>query len=86
MRLIAKLPTIVAAFARIRRGDEYVPPRDGLDFSENFLYMLSERRPDPVVYQVFDACLVLHAEPAEHSLLVTLDSVDADAERVPDSA
>jgi citrate synthase len=62
VRLIAKLPTIVAAFARIRRGDEYVPPYDGLDFSENFLYMLSERRPDPVVCQVFDACLVLHAE------------------------
>ncbi|MEP6601922.1 MAG: citrate synthase [Nitrospirota bacterium] len=62
VRLIAKLPTIVAAFARIRRGDDYVPPHDGLNFSENFLYMLSERRPDPVVWQVFDACLILHAE------------------------
>ena len=62
MRLIAKLPTIVAAFARIRRGDEYVPPRDDLEFSENFLYMLSERRPDPMVCQIFDACLILHAE------------------------
>ncbi len=62
VRLIAKLPTIVAAFARIRRGDEYVPPRDDLEFSENFLYMLSERRPDPIVCQVFDACLILHAE------------------------
>jgi citrate synthase len=62
VRLIAKLPTIVAAFARIRYGNDYVPPRDDLDFSENFLYMLSERRPDPIVCQVFDASAILHAE------------------------
>src|SRR6059036_125177 len=55
VRLIAKLPTIVAAFARIRRGDEYVAPRDDLDFSENFLYMLSERRPAPIICKVFVA-------------------------------
>ena len=62
VRLIAKLPTIVAAFARIRRGDDHVPPRDDLSFSENFLYMLTERAPDRVVADVLDACLVLHAE------------------------
>ena len=62
VRLIAKLPTIVAAFARIRRGDDHVPPRDDLGFSENFLYMLTERAPDRVVADVLDACLVLHAE------------------------
>ena len=62
VRLIAKLPTIVAAFERIRHGDEYVPPHDDLGFSENFLYMLSERRPDPVVARVLDQCLILHAE------------------------
>ena len=62
VRLIAKLPTIVAAFARIRHGDEYVPPQDDLGFSENFLYMLSERTPDPIVARVFDQCLILHAE------------------------
>jgi citrate synthase len=62
VRLLAKLPTIVAAFARIRHGDEYVPPHDDLGFSENFLYMLSERRPDPLVARVLDQCLILHAE------------------------
>src|SRR5437899_12574001 len=62
VRLIAKLPTIVAAFARIRHGDEHVPPRDDLSFSANFLYMLSERVPDAVVAEVLDACLILHAE------------------------
>jgi citrate synthase len=62
VRLIAKMPTIVAAFARIRRGDDYVPPRDDLMFSENFLYMLTERVPDRLVADILDACLILHAE------------------------
>src|SRR6266487_1189293 len=62
VRLIAKLPTIVAAFARIRHGDEYVPPRDDLSFSENFLYMLNEKAPDTLVAQVLDTSLILHAE------------------------
>ena len=62
VRLIAKLPTIIAAFARIRYGNDYVPPRDDLGFSENFLYMLSERTPDPILAHVLDVCLIVHAE------------------------
>src|SRR2546426_1284456 len=62
VRLIAKLPTIVAAYARIRRGDDHIPPRDDLTFSENFLYMLSEKVPEQVWSQVLDSCLILHAE------------------------
>ena len=62
VRLIAKLPTIVAAWARLRRGDEYIPPRDDLPFAENFLYMLTENVPHPLWSEVFDDCLILHAE------------------------
>jgi citrate synthase len=62
IRLIAKLPTIIAAHARIRRGDEALPPRDDLDFCQNFLYMLSDRVPDRIASDTLDACLVLHAE------------------------
>jgi citrate synthase len=62
VRLIAKLPTIVAAWARLRRGDEYSPPRDDLPFSDNFLYMLTETVPHPLWSEVFDDCLILHAE------------------------
>ncbi len=36
IRLIAKLPTIVAAFHRLRRGDEAIPPRDDLGHAANF--------------------------------------------------
>ncbi|HET9961959.1 MAG TPA: citrate synthase [Nitrospiraceae bacterium] len=62
VRLIAKLPTIVAAWARLRRGDDYIPPRDDLGFAENFLYMLTESTPHPLWTDVFDDCLILHAE------------------------
>lgn len=62
VRLIAKMPTIVAAHARLRKGDEYIPPRDDLSFSENFLYMLSEKVPPKIWVETLDVCLILHAE------------------------
>ncbi|MGE0473433.1 MAG: citrate synthase [Nitrospirales bacterium] len=62
VRLIAKLPTIVAAFARVRRGDEPIVPRDDLSYAENFLYMLTEKIPEPALANIFDICLILHAE------------------------
>lgn len=62
VRLIAKLPTVVAAFHRIRHGDEPIQPRDDLDHAANFYYMLFEKEPTPAVRKVIDACLILHAE------------------------
>jgi citrate synthase len=62
IRLIAKLPTIVAAFERMRHGDEPVRPRDDLSHAANFLWMLTEQDPDPLDVHVLDACLILHAE------------------------
>src|SRR2546426_1417828 len=62
IRLIARLPTFVAAFHRLRFGDEAIDPRDDLDHAANFYYMLFEREPSPAVRKVLDACLVLHAE------------------------
>lgn len=62
VRLVAKLPTIVAAWARLRRGDDPIPPRDDLEFSRNFLYMLTEQISPPLWNEIFDDCLILHAE------------------------
>jgi citrate synthase len=62
VRLIAKMPTCVAAFHRARNGDEPIAPRDDLDHAGNFYYMLFEREPSPAVRKVIDACLILHAE------------------------
>jgi citrate synthase len=62
VRLIAKMPTVVAAFHRLRFGDEAITPRDDLGHAANFYYMLFEREPSPAIAKVLDACLVLHAE------------------------
>lgn len=62
VRLLAKIPTMVAAFQLIRKGNDPVLPRDDLDYSTNFLYMLTEREPDPLAAHIFDVCLTLHAE------------------------
>lgn len=62
VRLLAKIPTMVAAFQHIRKGNDPVTPRDDLNYADNFLYMLRERQPDPFIAHIFDVCLILHAE------------------------
>jgi citrate synthase len=62
VRLIAKLPTIVAGFHRMRNGDKPIDPRDDLAHAANFYWMLFEREPSPAQARVLDACLILHAE------------------------
>lgn len=62
VRLLAKIPTMVAAFQLMRKGNDPIQPRDDLDYSANFLYMLTETEPDPFAAHVFDVCLTLHAE------------------------
>jgi citrate synthase len=62
IRLIAKLPTIVAGFHRLRNGDHMIRPRDDLNHAANFYWMLFEREPSPAQAKVLDACLVLHGE------------------------
>jgi citrate synthase len=62
VRLLAKIPTMVAAFQLMRKGNDPIQPNDNLDYSANFLYMLTEREPDPLAAHIFDVCLTLHAE------------------------
>lgn len=62
VRLLAKIPTMVAAFQLMRKGNDPIQPRDDLDYAANFLYMLTEREPDPLAAHIFDICLMLHAE------------------------
>jgi len=61
-RLIAKLPVVVAAWDRIRKGLEPIPPQEDLSHAGNFLYMLTGAAPDPETARDFDVCLILHAE------------------------
>ncbi|MBD2345848.1 citrate synthase [Anabaena subtropica] len=62
VRLIATIPTMVAAFQLMRKGNDPVKPRDDLDYSANFLYMLNEKEPDALAAKIFDICLILHVE------------------------
>jgi citrate synthase len=62
VRLLAKVPTMVAAFELMRSGNDPVQPRDDLSYAANFLYMLNEKEPDPFAAHIFDVCLTLHAE------------------------
>jgi citrate synthase len=61
-RITAKIPTALAAFSRLRNGDEPVEPREDLDHASNFLYMLNDEEPDEVLAETFDMALVLHAD------------------------
>lgn len=62
INLIAKVPTIIASWQRIRNGLEIVDPDPSLSHAANFLYMMSGEKPDPEVERVFDVCLILHAD------------------------
>jgi citrate synthase len=62
VRLIAKFPTIIAAWDRIRDNKEPIEPSTDLDHAANFLYMLSGEMPDEDMGRFLDTALVLHAE------------------------
>lgn len=60
--LIAKVPTIVASWGRIRNNKEIVNPNPDLGHAANFLYMLTGEKPDSEIEKIFDICLILHAD------------------------
>ncbi len=62
INLIAKVPTIVASWQRIRNGQEIVDPDPGLNHAANFLNMLTGETPDVETARIFDTCLILHAD------------------------
>ncbi|MFI5406763.1 MAG: citrate/2-methylcitrate synthase [Nitrososphaerales archaeon] len=60
--LIAKIPTIVAAWDRIRNNEDVVEPLDDNSHAHNFLYMLRGGHPKHEISKIFDISLILHAE------------------------
>ncbi len=62
LNLVAKLPTLVAAHARMRHGDDPIPPRDDLSHAANFLYMLTGNEPTPLMERIMDVAMIVHAE------------------------
>jgi citrate synthase len=62
VKLQAQLPTVVAAYARIREGKEPIAPKQGVGIAHNFLYMLTGEEPAKVAIEAMDKALVLHAD------------------------
>ncbi len=62
LRMMGKMPTLVAAIARIKEGKEPVDPKAGLSYSANFLYMLHGKEPSASETNALDAYLILLAE------------------------
>ncbi|MHA2233600.1 MAG: citrate/2-methylcitrate synthase, partial [Candidatus Hodarchaeales archaeon] len=62
VRIIAKMPTIVAAWERIRDNQAPIAPDSSLSHAANFLFMLTGKKPSADIAKVFDVALILHAE------------------------
>jgi citrate synthase len=62
IKLTAKMPTLVTAFARMRAGLEPIMPRAGVGLAANFLYMLNGDEPTEVAARALDKALILHAD------------------------
>ena len=60
--MMAKIPTMIAAFYRFRKGQEFIPPRSDLGFIENFFHMVFGKVPAPEVVHAFEVSLILYAE------------------------
>ncbi|MDH5218122.1 MAG: citrate synthase, partial [Gammaproteobacteria bacterium] len=62
VKILARMPVLVAMWEHIRNGYDPIEPRSDLTFAENFMYMLLGKEPDPVSTDIMDKCLILHAE------------------------
>ncbi len=61
-KLTARMPTVVAAFHRLRQKLEVIPQRPDLGHAANFLYMLTGQEPSEQAAHTFDVAMILHAE------------------------
>jgi citrate synthase len=62
LKLIAKVPTIVADLYRVRNKQDLIPPKKEYGFAENFLYMFQGRTADLEEKDALDRFMILHAD------------------------
>ncbi|MDA9077435.1 bifunctional 2-methylcitrate synthase/citrate synthase [Candidatus Pelagibacter sp.] len=62
IRILAKTPTTLAAFYRLRKGKKIITPKKNLSFSENFFHMCFGKVPNKEIVKAFDVSLILYAE------------------------
>ncbi|MFT3736907.1 MAG: citrate synthase [Rhodocyclaceae bacterium] len=77
IRLIAKMPTIVAMAYKYTVGQPFMFPRNDLGYAENFLHMMfatpcEEYKPNPVLARALDRILILHADHEQNASTSTV--------------
>ncbi len=77
IRLIAKMPTIVAMAYRYNNGLPFMYPKNEYDYATNFLYMMfatpcEEFKPNPVLSRALDRILILHADHEQNASTSTV--------------
>lgn len=77
IRLIAKMPTIVAMAYRYNNGSPFLYPKNSYDYATNFLYLMfgspcEDFVPNPVLSRAFDRILILHADHEQNASTSTV--------------
>jgi citrate synthase len=62
LRLLAKIPNLVANSYHLLHGQEPVTPNKNLPYSANFLYMITGKEPDEMEAEIFDQSLMAYSE------------------------
>ena len=62
VRLLAQIPTAIAADFRFKKGLDFIPPNPNLSIAENFFHMCFGRVPATEIVKAFDVSLTLYAE------------------------
>jgi len=77
IRLIAKMPTIVAMAYKYTNGQPFMYPRNDLSYTANFMHMMfgtpcEEYKPNPVLVKALDRILILHADHEQNASTSTV--------------
>lgn len=75
IRLTAKIPAIIAAFDRHRKGLSIVEPLAEESTAYNFLYMLNGEKPGENAENIMNVCLIIHAEHGMNASTFTARSI-----------
>ena len=62
IQMLAKIPTVISASYRCKKGKKIIAPRNDLTASENFFNMCFGKIPGKEVIKAFDVSLILYAE------------------------
>jgi citrate synthase len=77
IRLIAKMPTLVAMAYKYSAGQPYIYPKNSLSYTGNFMRMMfatpcEEYEPNPVLVRALDRIFILHADHEQNASTSTV--------------